>query len=716
MSFAAEKRRLLGLLALIAPIPLPFNDNLAWPLLIVYLAAIVVFWIRAASGAERWLPDWALNVLGGCYLPVLALDLMAWGRGGLLRPILHLSLFVIVVKLWALRRERDKWQVLVGVLFVFFSAMGTSVHPTAVAYMLTMIALVSLALMRFAQFSLLTGVGTRHAEVSRELPATRIAILATLTAVIVAVPLFALLPRVSTPFILGRGQGTGTTVQSSGFTDIVSLDVVGSIRQSREVVMRIEDSPRLAAEELRLKAATYGLYDGRSWRREPGGRPLFRDDTAGGFALANVPSVTQVRAWLQPLGSTALPVPLETVHLDLPAIPTLEEDPGGGLRTWLPLSGTAELRLGLAEAPRVLDQPPAPEWLADPRYLEGITARMEQLAREIAGSGPNLERALLLERHLATQYAYTTDFVGVSGPEAIDEFLFEHRRGHCEYFASALVVLLRAQGIPSRLVTGFLGAERSPLEGYVVVRQLNAHAWVEAWDDASQRWITLDPTPAEGRPRSGADGSLAGMFRQAWDFLLFRWDRYVLSFGFEDQMALMQGLREKIARWLSKLGPQAAPGDSGAAPVADAETSGASSSAGTQRSERLMLWLALVVALALAAVLLARIRRLEAMSAAEAYRQLQRGVADIGIGPSVPPLELERRAVAALPKAQSHIRRIVREYVSVAFAGASPSAGSAWLAESLTAVASELRERQRLTRSRRGRRALRPLQGPRPAL
>lgn len=463
--------------------------------------------------------------------------------------------------------------------------------------------------------------------------------------------------------------------------------------------MRIEDSPRLAAEELRLKAATYGLYDGRSWRREPGGRPLFRDDTVGGFALANVPSVTQVRAWLQPLGSTALPVPLETVHLDLPAIPTLEEDPGGGLRTWLPLSGTAELRLGLAEAPRVLDQPPAPEWLADPRYLEGITARMEQLAREIAGSGPNLERALLLERHLATQYAYTTDFVGVSGPEAIDEFLFEHRRGHCEYFASALVVLLRAQGIPSRLVTGFLGAERSPLEGYVVVRQLNAHAWVEAWDDASQRWITLDPTPAEGRPRSGTDGSLAGMFRQAWDFVLFRWDRYVLSFGFEDQMALLDSLRRSIADWLARLRhrDQAAPLDTPLPATGEAlpPAPGGGATPGLRPVVAGLFVTALV-----AVTLLLRARALRQLSPPEAYRRLQQQLGEVGLGAAVAPLELERLAGLELPGARADIQRIVRDYVAVTFAGGTGTAASAALGAHLEAVDLELKGRRKRLRER----------------
>lgn len=109
--------------------------------------------------------------------------------------------------------------------------------------------------------------------------------------------------------------------------------------------------------------------------------------------------------------------------------------------------------------------------------------------------------------------------VGCGGDHPLEDFLFRYKSGHCEYFASAMVLLLRSQGIPARLVTGFLGGEYNRLEGYYVVRQVNAHAWVEAWIEG-EGWRTFDATPPDGRPGSGGEGALqrSDSCRTTWFF------------------------------------------------------------------------------------------------------------------------------------------------------------------------------------------------------
>ncbi len=109
MTFAREKRLLLGLAALLAPLPLPFNQMLEWPALALFEAGVVALLVRAARGAdgpeqpERWLSNRALNLLGLAYLPLLVLDIAATGRIQMLRPVLHLALFGVAAKLWSLR-------------------------------------------------------------------------------------------------------------------------------------------------------------------------------------------------------------------------------------------------------------------------------------------------------------------------------------------------------------------------------------------------------------------------------------------------------------------------------------------------------------------------------------------------------------------------------------------------------------------------------------
>ena len=108
MNFGREKRVLLGWLALVAPLPLPLNDLLEWPVFAAYCLIVVFFLRRAMQDPGEWLPNWASNVLGALYLPFLWLDLRTLWRGQVVKPLVHLILFTLAVKLFGLRRERDK--------------------------------------------------------------------------------------------------------------------------------------------------------------------------------------------------------------------------------------------------------------------------------------------------------------------------------------------------------------------------------------------------------------------------------------------------------------------------------------------------------------------------------------------------------------------------------------------------------------------------------
>src|SRR4051795_6782023 len=157
MSFARQKRLLLGWTALLAPIPLPFNGVVGGagppppprpftgvggcraPL--ASLLGVVLFLRRASLDPPRWLPSWGMNVLGLVYLPLFFLDMFVISHG-LVQPVIHLCLFAVLVKLFAIVRERDKWQASIGVFFLFLAAMGTSVHPTIVLYLIGFLVLV----------------------------------------------------------------------------------------------------------------------------------------------------------------------------------------------------------------------------------------------------------------------------------------------------------------------------------------------------------------------------------------------------------------------------------------------------------------------------------------------------------------------------------------------------------------------------------------------
>lgn len=146
----------------------------------------------------------------------------------------------------------------------------------------------------------------------------------------------------------------------------------------------------------------------------------------------------------------------------------------------------------------------------DAPYLQlpdGQEPRIAELAGQVAGAAATpFEAALKLEEHLRTQYAYTLETLPSQNRTPLAEFLFETKRGHCEFFASAMAVMLRTLGIPSRLVTGFAATNFNPMTGYYEVRVLDGHAWVEAWFP-NHGWVLFEPTAYYDLPRPEQTGA-----------------------------------------------------------------------------------------------------------------------------------------------------------------------------------------------------------------
>jgi len=151
------------------------------------------------------------------------------------------------------------------------------------------------------------------------------------------------------------------------------------------------------------------------------------------------------------------------------------------------------------------------EYLQIPDQLD---PRIAKLVDELTGEQTPFESALTLEDHLRSNYQYTLDTaVSSQNVTPLGEFLFETRKGHCEYFASAMAVMLRSRGIPARLVTGFSATNKNPLTGYFEVRGLDAHAWVEAYFP-DHGWVTFEPTPAYFLPRPAEVKTTAESLKQ----------------------------------------------------------------------------------------------------------------------------------------------------------------------------------------------------------
>ena len=138
------------------------------------------------------------------------------------------------------------------------------------------------------------------------------------------------------------------------------------------------------------------------------------------------------------------------------------------------------------------------------------------------------------------------------GPDPLADFLFNVKSGHCEYFSTAMAVMLRTRGIPSRVVNGFLPGEYNEAAGAYTVRQSDAHSWVEVYFPESQSWVTFDPTPAAGKtePVSAGIAAQLGKYAEALELI---WFQYVVGYDKQEQRSLATSVSMRINQYRGSL-------------------------------------------------------------------------------------------------------------------------------------------------------------------
>jgi transglutaminase-like putative cysteine protease len=177
--------------------------------------------------------------------------------------------------------------------------------------------------------------------------------------------------------------------------------------------------------------------------------------------------------------------------------------------------------------------------------LPKLDPRIGELARRLSsGAESDLQKARAVENRLRTGYGYTLELPRRRPADPLADFLLTRKRGHCEYFASAMAVLLRTQGIPTRLATGFQSGIYNPLTTLWLIRAGDAHAWVEAWIPG-RGWTTFDPTPPAPPPLQFALATRLALYMDAAEGL---WQEWVVSYDPNHQGSLMDRMQQGAAR------------------------------------------------------------------------------------------------------------------------------------------------------------------------
>jgi hypothetical protein len=328
------------------------------------------------------------------------------------------------------------------------------------------------------------------------------------TAAAIAVFFVVFLP-IAQPYV-ERAVAQALAGGATGLGESTSLGDVASLAQSDRVVLRV-----WTARPQRLRAFVSDRFDGHAWTATPSGTrtlsPLGPPDPAllagagGSFFLlprrtlaeAEAPGAVETRVVPAVSEGWPLLVPAHAVLVRAPA-PWLERSANGVLRVdrepalygVVSRPQTGSERPARAEAPST-DAPPPAEDLQLPRVDERVRDLASKLAKGAASDRERVERTVA---HLRAGYRYTLDVGAFRTSDALAEFLFDKRAGYCEYFATAAVVLMRLQGVPARFVKGFGVGEWNEAAGHYVVRDRDAHAWIEAWLPG-EGWVEADPTP-----------------------------------------------------------------------------------------------------------------------------------------------------------------------------------------------------------------------------
>ncbi|HWU91098.1 MAG TPA: transglutaminase domain-containing protein, partial [Kofleriaceae bacterium] len=329
-----------------------------------------------------------------------------------------------------------------------------------------------------------------------------------------------------------------------------------------------------------------------------------------------------------------------------------------------------------------------------------ITRRTRELAARItARLGNRFDQATAIQRWLTTNLTYTLELADPGSQEAVDFFLFDRRKGHCEYFASAFAILARAAGIPTRQVNGFLGGEWNEYQSYVAVRAGDAHSWAEVFFPGvgdGGAWVTFDPTPpGDGRDRLGRGGSGWGArLGRFIDTMRFQWSKWVIEYDLASQLELFKGLGGAIKR--------------GAAAVKVAL--GAAKDWAIERW-----WLGLPLAGAAAAIVLRRRRRRAAgdvaavarrarirSAIADSYDRAAKSVAKAGVAreAAITPRELAARMAARGDPGAAAFGELVELYYAAEWGGRRDAAAEARapaLAEEVRAALEAARRQRRRT-------------------
>lgn len=455
-------------------------------------------------------------------------------------------LLAFALKLIEMKSRRDAYLVIflgyfaIATQFLFDQSIATAAYGFLAACVVT---------------AAMVGLNQLHTRV-RPWVSLKLAGTLLLQALPFTVVLFLFFPRVAPLWTVPLPNASST-----GISDRMTPGDIANLTQSDELAFRAVFTGRVpTANQLYWRGLVYPEFSEGTWSVGQRGPGAVVEDIPG------APGGISYEVLLEPTLSDWL-FALDTA---VPGSPGIQRTPDYYLRAEDPVMSV--YRYDVTSYPNQPMNIELPAWIRerDLRIDPADNPRAVQLANELLAQAGSVERFVgeLLDRIRTQPYRYTLSPPQLSRRGSIDAFWFDTRAGFCSHYAGAFVYLLRAAGVPARVVGGYQGGEVNPITGHLVVRQYDAHAWAEIWL-AGQGWVRVDPTAAvaPARIESGLNAALSAEDREAlslltsarfgeWDVvsdflhwadsLEHRWNLWVVGYDTHFQANLLQRILGEI--------------------------------------------------------------------------------------------------------------------------------------------------------------------------
>ena len=540
VSAVLTRHQTLWIVAAVIGVFLPLTPYL--PFWLTAICALALVW----RGWLLWQrmplpPGWLVNVaamLGAIGIGMHFHTLLDKDSGVALLALL------LALKLFEMRSVRDGFFV---TLLGYFLVLSQFFYTQSLATATTMI--ITVVLITAAMINL-------NREQASPFKALRLSAVMLLQALPFMVLLFVLFPRISGP-LWGLPQDSASA--SSGLSDSMAPGSISQLSLSDAIAFRARFEGDVPEKPLLYwRGPVMNTFDGRTWfMTKPHLLERLPQRPAKSSIDYEVTLEPNARYWLFAIEFPTRLAPDSFIADDRQLF---TKNPVRA-RLRYAMSSDPGMRIGIDETAdnlrQALDIPP--------KFNPRSRALAADLRAKYPRDGELVERMLAFYRKEAFTYTLSPPLLGRN---SVDEFLFETRRGFCEHFASSFVFVMRAAGIPTRVVTGYQGGETNPVDGYLVVRQSDAHAWAEVWLK-DKGWIRVDPTAAIAPNR--VENNLAAAVpagdpiplfirpelswlrdvRFRWDALANAWNQWVLGYDTERQQQLLRALGMRSPDWQS---------------------------------------------------------------------------------------------------------------------------------------------------------------------